>query len=101
MKAGAAFSPTHSASLRPSGWAAPATSWLSKRLSTAILECEVDLASMIEAVGVPSCNEPDKPSGDVEEWVRAGKAACGELEVNPPSMNPDMRSGWMDWVVLP
>lgn len=56
---------------------------------------------MIEVVGVSRCKEADNPSGEVEEWVRAGKAVLGDEEVKPPSMKPDMRSGWMDWVVLP
>jgi hypothetical protein len=55
---------------------------------------------MIDAVGVSRCKEPDKPSGEVEEWVRAGTLVRGDAEVNPPSMKFEMSRGWMDCVVL-
>jgi hypothetical protein len=87
MKAGAAFSPTHSASFLPPGTAA---SSLSNKLSTAIREWEVDRCSIggiRGMVGVWILNEEERPSGEEEECelLSGGGTFFGDIAVNPPS----------------
>jgi hypothetical protein len=61
MKAGAAFSPTHSASFLPSD----AMSSLNNKLSTAILGCA--LCSVIEVTGVTTRRDEGWVSGEESE----------------------------------
>lgn len=95
--AGAAFSPTHSASFLSSG---AATSSLSSRLSTAILGCEPDLRSGGAVVGVPSWREADCVSGDVDECVRVGRLFRGDRDAKPPSMYSGVKRGCVEPDVL-
>lgn len=98
--AGAAFSPTHWASLRSSG---TATSSLSKRLSTAIRGWELDLGSISpDVLGVAMWSEVDWVSGEPDDGGRREGTVCrGESDAKPPSRYSAASNGWTVGAVLP